>query len=136
MTVKVRDAESAWIASVRGPGRWSEEEARRVLSAWEASGESLRSFGRRHGIMEQRLWWWKKRLSEWGMGDAGAIETIASAAISLVPMEVRASSPSAFGCAVRVRISDGAVEVELSDPSAVDAGWLAQFVRDAMREPA
>jgi hypothetical protein len=30
-------------------GRWTEEEAREALAAWEASGESLTAFGRRVG---------------------------------------------------------------------------------------
>ena len=35
--------------------RWTEEEAREALAALEASGESVNAFGRRLGIVPQRL---------------------------------------------------------------------------------
>lgn len=43
---------------------WRESDARVLLEAWRASGESLAGFARRHGVKPQRLARWKKRL-EW-----------------------------------------------------------------------
>lgn len=42
--------------------RWGEAEGRQVCSAFEASGQSVEEFARRHGIQEQRLRAWLKRL--------------------------------------------------------------------------
>jgi transposase-like protein len=41
---------------------WHEREARVVVAAWEASGESLGAFARRHGLGESRLDHWRRRL--------------------------------------------------------------------------
>jgi hypothetical protein len=39
-------------------GRWAE-----VVSAWEASGRSARSFADEHGVTEGSLRWWKGELA-------------------------------------------------------------------------
>lgn len=47
------------------PPRWSEHHARQALSAWRASGLSVRTFARRHGVQEKRLYRWFRRLGAW-----------------------------------------------------------------------
>lgn len=59
---------------------WREEEARAVLARLEASGESIASFARRHGIGVQRLRWWRSRL--------GSSERTTSLLPALVPVRV------------------------------------------------
>jgi len=59
---------------------WREEEARAVLARLEASGESIASFARRHGIGVQRLRWWRSRL--------GSSEEATSLLPALVPVRV------------------------------------------------
>jgi len=59
---------------------WREEEARAVLARLEASGESIASFARRHGIGVQRLRWWRSRL--------GSSEETTSLLPALVPVRV------------------------------------------------
>ena len=53
-------SESRELLSVR---KWSEREARIALAAWESSGLSLSAFARESGICDQRLRWWRERLS-------------------------------------------------------------------------
>jgi len=50
---------------------WSEAEARDVLAALEASGLSVRAFGRREGIGVPRLYFWRQRIKATG-ADAAA----------------------------------------------------------------
>jgi hypothetical protein len=67
------------IAELTAEGRkWTEREAREVLAAWEATGESGPAFGRRFGIVPQRLWWWRSRLSciRPAMGAPGALRKV------------------------------------------------------------
>src|ERR1700689_4497290 len=42
----------------KSAGRWAE-----LVSAWEASGESARSFADQHGVSEASLRWWKGELA-------------------------------------------------------------------------
>ena len=45
------------IAAVVGRRYWREAEARVVVEAWRASGESLAGFARRHGLGAPRIAW-------------------------------------------------------------------------------
>ena len=42
--------------------RWSEAEARLVVSASQASGKSVLSFAREYGLQHSRIWRWSARL--------------------------------------------------------------------------
>lgn len=42
---------------------WSEDEGRRVVEAWQRSGETAVAFSRRHGLQARRLVYWSKRLA-------------------------------------------------------------------------
>jgi transposase-like protein len=89
--------------------KWTEEDAREVLAAQEASGESVNAFGRRLGIVPQRLLWWRSRLRR--------------ATPSFVPVEVTGTSP-----AVVVVAEDG-TRVEVSTADAASAEWVATMLR-------
>ena len=104
-----RTAAERRVAELGGSRRWTEEEAREALAALEASGESVNAFGRRLGIVPQRLLWWRSRLGR--------------VAPSFVPVEVIGASP-----AVVVVTEDG-TRVEVSTADAVSAEWLATILR-------
>lgn len=103
------------VAGVRGR-RWTAEVAQQVLAAHEASGESLARFARRQGVPVQRLHWWRRRLSDW--------ERPASAEAALVPAIIQGVDRAA------VKVQVGAVTVEVGEPGAVPASWLAELVRE------
>jgi len=44
--------------------RWTEQEARAVLAAWERSGLSVRQFAVEHGLDPQRIWLWRRRVAK------------------------------------------------------------------------
>ena len=43
---------------------WKDADARRVLAAWQASGESIREFARQRGLIPKRLSRWKRRFRD------------------------------------------------------------------------
>jgi transposase-like protein len=45
-----------------GCRHWTEAHARSVLDELDASGESVVAFAQRHGLVAQRLYWWRRRL--------------------------------------------------------------------------
>jgi hypothetical protein len=79
------------------------------LGAGEASGESLTAFGRRVGIMPQRLFWWRKRL--------------AGAAQSFVPVEVTGGGRAA------VVVTERGARIEVSAVDSASAEWVATVVK-------
>jgi len=44
--------------------RWTERDARAVLSALERSGKPVRAFAAEHGLDAQRVYVWRRRLGE------------------------------------------------------------------------
>jgi transposase-like protein len=52
------------VAAAASRARWSTAVAREVLAAWSASGVSRREFAEKHGLQEQRLYNWERRLAE------------------------------------------------------------------------
>jgi transposase-like protein len=59
------DHDSGAIAEdAENPRHWTLDEAKRVLAAFEASGLTLVAFATREGLQPQRLYKWRRRLSE------------------------------------------------------------------------
>jgi transposase-like protein len=110
-----RTAAERRAAELGASRKWTEEDAREALSALEASGESVNAFGRRLGIVPQRLLWWRSRL---GRGRATP---------SFVPVEVTGTSP-----AVVVVAEDG-TRVEVGTADAASAEWVATMLRSLRR---
>ena len=112
-------AEEAFLRGVAGPAHWSEAEARRVLTLWEASGESAAAFARRHGLRATRLAWWSRRLAAWERDVEGAepAERRDSAFVELVGM----GGSTTASATVRV----GPVIVELATLDASSARFIA-----------
>ena len=116
----------------KGQGRrwrqWSPEEAQAVLVEWRASGLSLGRFARERGLGVERLRWWKKRLGEWSEPRSVAQGP------ALVPMVLSEPVPAVErgrNCVV-VRLPGGLV-VEVAEPAAVSAQWLAAVVSQLSR---
>ena len=86
--------------------RWTEEEARDALAALEASGESVNAFGRRLGIVPQRLLWWRSRL--------GRVTP------SFVPVEVTLGSQSLSHVVVVSGLEEGDA-IALEEPGSAPA---------------
>lgn len=120
------------LAELRGPRRWSEEEGRLVIEAWEASGESVPVFARRVGLFPQRVYWWKERL---GRTDAASATTSTALTSTFVPMTVRGEGAAPLGAAraaVTVVVSPE-VRIEVTELDATSAAWVATLVR-SLRE--
>lgn len=59
------------VAVAASRARWSEALGRQVLAAWSASGLSRREFAEKHGLQEQRLYSWQRRLGQPEAAPAG-----------------------------------------------------------------
>ena len=43
---------------------WTDDDARTVLAAWRRTEQPLGTFARENGMVANRLYWWRKRLSD------------------------------------------------------------------------
>ena len=41
---------------------WTEEDGRKIVAAWRASGQTIAAFVKTHGIGDGRLRWWRDRV--------------------------------------------------------------------------
>lgn len=116
------------MAQLAETGRkWTSDEARKVLTTWHASGLSLGRFAREHGLTEQRLSWWRRRLERREKGPAeGGPEAFERA--GLVPVVVSAGS-RANDAVVSIEVG-GRISIVVSTPSAVEPRWLAKLVSE------
>lgn len=73
-----------WAAVASG-ARWTAAVARQVLAAWSASGLSRQEFAEKHGIHEQRLYNWQRRLAEASPGNDVQFRELAAPAVSVDP---------------------------------------------------
>ena len=102
---------------------WTEEQARAVLAALGASSQSLAAFCRSHGLVPQRLWWWRKRLGD-------GVSAVA-APMSLLPVEIVRARPTAVAIEAmgtspfEVAVGDVVVRV----PPDFDEAALRRLVR-------
>ena len=110
-------------AELRGQSRWTEAQGRRVVDAWERSGESGITFGARVGLVPRRLYWWRDRLA--GSDAAKATNATSPRELeALVPMTVR--WPQSAAAAVVIA---GAARIEIAALDATSAAWVASLVR-------
>jgi transposase-like protein len=114
-----RAAESR--ASTQSHGeRWTEQDARRVLDAWEKSGETVAAFAQRMGVIPQRLFWWRKRLSR---------ATSEEPSVAFVPVTVRPADVASAARSAPVVVTLGdRVRVEMRDMDGTTAAWVAALV--------
>lgn len=101
--------------------RWTEEDAKQVLAVWRESGLSARGFAREHGLDDQRLNWWRKRLGNWKPKPDARRNDV----VRFVPAVIR---EGAIGAPIVVRLPNGlAIEV---DSRVVSAEWLASLLAE------
>ena len=102
--------------------RWGADDARAVLQAWATSGESVAAFARRHGLVAQRLLWWRRRL--------GVAAASKQAAPTFIPVAVRNSqTPNGTRAPLVVTLAHDDVRVEVHDVDASTAAWVATLAR-------
>ena len=87
------------------------------VSAWRASGESAREYAARIGFAAATLRWWSSEL-----GRRGVAVPEAPAKITLARVEVKASQGARAGTSSGVRLSVGALRVDVD--RGFDAGTL------------
>lgn len=148
MPMKEVEDDARWLAEMAGPEQWRPADARRVLAAWQASGESLAAFADAHGINPQRIAWWRKRPSESAAMPTSLAEpsprplqlpaTTAPVAspgtLEFLPMTVKATPKQAAHAAVTLVV--GGVRIEVAEPEATSPEWLACFAASLARSVA
>jgi transposase-like protein len=98
---------------------WTHDEARWVLDEWRRSGETIAAFARKHGVVAERLYWWRKKLA------ASRPQHMAMGTLSLIPATIVSTS----GSAVTIRLpGEVAIEVANASPS-----WVAAVVAELTR---
>jgi len=105
---------------------WTEAEARRVLAERDGSGLSIWAYAAREGLKPQRLYWWTKRLSE-------RANSTMTAPVRFVPAVVNQASvrgPERPPLVVRV---GSIVRLEIAEPGAVPAKWIAELLTELER---
>jgi len=108
--------------------RWTADEAREVLERWRASGESVRAYGRDHGIDPQRLFYWRRKL---GNGAKRGPKRSERAIARLVPAVMRLEGATGEERAVVVRLPSGVI-VEV-DAVRVRPEWVGALVGELAR---
>jgi transposase-like protein len=117
------------LLELGGRRKWSEEEGRFVVAAWEESGESVPTFARGAGLFPQRVYWWKERLGRGGEPARTAVVTASTS--TFVPLTVRAEEPAPrglSGAAVTVVVSSE-LRIEVAELDATSAAWVATLVK-------
>jgi hypothetical protein len=122
-----------WLRDLAGPRRWSAEDARRVLDEQQASGESIWQFAGRVGILAQRVYEWRDRLSGRWPRARRKRQTITKAVAAVpptfAPVTVREVAPPATVLPA-VEVCVGAdVRMVVGELSTGSALWIAAVLR-------
>jgi hypothetical protein len=127
-----RDGDDARWAELRARPRWCVEDATWAMAAWAVSGETLASFGERHGVHPERLRRWRERLGTAQTETsliAGRGRGPAAPAVALVPVSVRSTAlPAMEGGEGAVVVTAGGVRVVVRDASATSPDWVARLL--------
>lgn len=118
------------LSELRKRRRWTQKDARRVLDAYEASGESVAAFARKTGLTVQRLSWWRKRLKEERAteGSLNALSTDSSPP-AFVPVTVRRAPRMSEPEAPVVVHTDDGLRIEVRHLDGASATWVAVLLR-------
>lgn len=103
--------------------RWTEEDARRVLAEWEASGQTLAAFARAAGLVPQRVAWWRRRLAGRAPERRRGAEEPQTPAF--LPVEIVGGALDTQKALV---IAWGDLRLEVGDPGLVPPTWIAELV--------
>src|SRR4051794_38013180 len=82
--------------------RWSEHEARGVLSAWRKSGQSIEKFAKERSLVSQRIRWWKKKLE-----DTSTAVVKPEASLALLPVQVTHAKQQKRGEPIAIYLRSG-----------------------------
>ena len=85
---------------------------RERISAWKASGQSLRSFALQSGWRPRQMGYWKKRLEK--VTSTTALIPVEIKSVTATPAPIALCSPSGF---------------TVQFPCDVSAAWLAELLR-------
>lgn len=111
-------ADDEWMKTMSGAAPWTQDGARRVVEAWERSGETMKDFAARYGLRGERIGWWRSRL-----------ETAPEERVTLVPVTVRETpAVSVAGASVAMSIDGLRIEVAHAAPA-----WCAAFIDELRR---
>ena len=102
--------------------QWTSEDAGVVLAAWEASSLSLGAFAKKHGLVAERLVYWRKRRRA---RKTKASEKRGSDPLRLLPVIASAAKEERR---VEVVVTDLAagVRVEVGEVASVSPSWIAE----------
>lgn len=126
-----RQTKGGDLSELRGSRRWTEDEGRRVIEAWRASGKAVPAFAKASGFAPQRVYWWRDRLDQGAKADGIA----PAPAPAFVPVIVRSTkTASTASAAVTVCMRDG-TRVEVTQLDAASAAWVATLVRSFEEVP-
>ena len=103
---------------------WNEAEARRVLDAWDASGESGAAFARCLGIDAQRLYWWRRRIGR----RSTTSSSVTTTSPAFIPVVIGAGDGNGEGAAALVVDAGGGVRIEVRQVDGATARWVAMLL--------
>lgn len=118
----------SWLQDLAGPRRWSEADARRVFAEQEASGESIWQFAARVGLLAQRLYEWRDRLSGREPRSKRRTKALVPVAPTFVPVTIRKAVPQAVHPTVEFAVGDD-VRIVVGELTETSARWMATVLR-------
>jgi len=121
-----------WLSEIRGSRPWTEDEGRRVIEAWSASGLSVAAFAREGGLKEDRVYYWRNRFPAAAAKSSGAVapedEPAAPAFLPVVARPVSVAQRAGASAPVTVIVRDR-LKVEVAALDDASAEWVAALVR-------
>jgi transposase-like protein len=131
--VSKRSLTDSELAALAATQQWSSDEGARVVATWRRSGLSMRAFAKQHGLVAQRLHWWRRRIEtpaepksvKKNRRPAPAVEEA-----RLVPVVLRAPQVE-LGAAIVVRV--GHVALEVREPGMISPDWIAALMLELSR---
>ena len=120
-----------WLRELCNRRPWTAQDAHRVLDELEASRLGVGEFASRAGLVAQRLYWWRDRLSLERRSRKDQVPR-RSAMSELIPVTVRAVlEPTAAQMSPIEVMADqqSGVRVKVNDLSPAAAMWVATMLR-------
>jgi transposase len=120
-----------------GAGRrrkWSDEDKARIVAEIVASGDSVCSVARRHGLSPQQLFGWRRQLREaaGGHSEAGEVQFVPAVVDAVVPAPAVDRERKAVRC--KAEADTGIIEIEVDGITiragrGADATMIASLVQ-------